>query len=457
MKKIICLLLALSLTLLLMPASYAQDANLDTLKASDVNGDGVVNILDLTLIASRFGAIPTEGQSTNPDVNGDGMVNILDLTLVAGNLGKTVRPPVAFVSANPGIDAQLDVNATITLTFDDTPEDVTVSTGTVTIIDQTVNIMGPFDPGSLALTVTWTDGSQTLNYTIRPPASLVSADPVSDSKIDVNGTITLTFDNTPDDVTVSTGTATVTDKTVAITGPFDPGPLALTVTWADGSQTLTYTIRPPVTFVRANPADGSELAVDDTITLTFDSRPNDLTVNTGTAQVIAKKVRITGPFDPGALALTITWADGSQTLTYTVATPDTEAPEITGGTVNDGDKSVDPEAINSRGQIEIAFSEEVTGNITLRTKAGVNAGWLGKVDGNTGILELVKGKELGNEIIYVIGGKVSDAAGNETRLNITFTTESKTSGIPFEVTDATFNTLVLQSEIPVVVEFYTDW
>ena len=199
-------------------------------------------------------------------------------------------------------------------------------------------------------------------------------------------------------------------------------------------------------FVRANPAGGSELAVDDTITLTFDSRPNDLTVNTGTAQVIAKKVRITGPFDPGALALTITWADGSQTLTYTVATPDTEAPEITGGTVNDGDKSVDPEAINSRGQIEIAFSEEVTGNITLRTKAGVNAGWLGKVDGNTGILELVKGKELGNEIIYVIGGKVSDAAGNETRLNITFTTESKTSGIPFEVTDATFNTLVLQSE-----------
>ena len=215
MKKIICLLLALSLTLLLMPASYAQDANLDTLKASDVNGDGVVNILDLTLIASRFGAIPTEGQSTNPDVNGDGMVNILDLTLVAGNLGKTVRPPVAFVSANPGIDSQLDVNATITLTFDDTPEDVTVSTGTVTIIDQTVNIMGPFDPGSLALTVTWTDGSQTLNYTIRPPASLVSADPVSDSKIDVNGTITLTFDNTPDDVTVSTGTATVTDKTVS--------------------------------------------------------------------------------------------------------------------------------------------------------------------------------------------------------------------------------------------------
>jgi hypothetical protein len=363
---------------------------------------------------------------------------------------------VAFVSANPGIDSQLDVNATITLTFDDTPENITASTGTATIIDQTVNIMGPFDPGSLALIVTWADGSQTLNYTIRPPASLVSADPVSDSKIDVNGTITLTFDNTPDDFTVSTGTATVTDETVEITGPFDPGPLALTIAWADGTQTLNYTIRPPVAFVRANPAGGSELAVDDTITLTFDSRPNDLTVNTGTAQVIAKKVRITGPFDPGPLSLTITWADGSQTLTYTVATPDTEAPEITGGTVNDGDKSVDPEAINSRGQIEIAFSEEVTGNITLRTKAGVNAGWLGKVEGNTGTLELVRDRELDNGTTYVIAGKVSDAAGNETNLKITFTTESKTTGVPFPVTDATFNTLVLQSEVPVVVEFWKD-
>ena len=44
----------------------------------DVNADGVVNILDLTFVASRFG-------QTDPkaDVNADGTVNILDLTLVA--------------------------------------------------------------------------------------------------------------------------------------------------------------------------------------------------------------------------------------------------------------------------------------------------------------------------------------------------------------------------------------
>ena len=48
----------------------------------DVNADGVVNILDLVFVASRFG-------QTDPkaDVNDDGTVNILDLTLIAQNFG----------------------------------------------------------------------------------------------------------------------------------------------------------------------------------------------------------------------------------------------------------------------------------------------------------------------------------------------------------------------------------
>lgn len=43
---------------------------------ADVNGDGVVNILDLVVIAGAFG-------EKAPDVNGDGIVNILDLVQVA--------------------------------------------------------------------------------------------------------------------------------------------------------------------------------------------------------------------------------------------------------------------------------------------------------------------------------------------------------------------------------------
>ena len=47
----------------------------------DVTGDGVVNILDLTFAASRFGESDPEA-----DVNSDGIVNILDLVLIAQNL-----------------------------------------------------------------------------------------------------------------------------------------------------------------------------------------------------------------------------------------------------------------------------------------------------------------------------------------------------------------------------------
>ena len=45
---------------------------------ADVNKDGVVNILDLTIIAQGLGTDSLEG-----DVNGDGLVNILDLVFVA--------------------------------------------------------------------------------------------------------------------------------------------------------------------------------------------------------------------------------------------------------------------------------------------------------------------------------------------------------------------------------------
>ena len=55
----------------------------------DVNGDGIVNIQDLVIVASNLGKI---GQNA-ADVNGDGQVNIQDLVLVAGALGTTAAAP----------------------------------------------------------------------------------------------------------------------------------------------------------------------------------------------------------------------------------------------------------------------------------------------------------------------------------------------------------------------------
>ncbi|MCY3739921.1 MAG: DUF6259 domain-containing protein [Candidatus Poribacteria bacterium] len=51
-------------------------------KPADVNSDGIVNILDLTLVAQHLGT-----RNPEADVNSDGIVNILDLTLVAAEIG----------------------------------------------------------------------------------------------------------------------------------------------------------------------------------------------------------------------------------------------------------------------------------------------------------------------------------------------------------------------------------
>ena len=58
----------------------------------DVNGDGVVSLQDLTIVATHFGKI-SENQA---DVNGDGVVDIKDLLLVAGGLNAVAAAPSAY-------------------------------------------------------------------------------------------------------------------------------------------------------------------------------------------------------------------------------------------------------------------------------------------------------------------------------------------------------------------------
>ncbi len=82
-----------------------------SLLAADVNQDGMVDILDLTLVAKNFRVFPI----TNPrtDVNGDGDVNILDLVLVAQYFGEVIPraepvDPTPVVSPDYEFDAVAD-------------------------------------------------------------------------------------------------------------------------------------------------------------------------------------------------------------------------------------------------------------------------------------------------------------------------------------------------------------
>lgn len=52
---------------------------------ADVNGDGIVNILDLTLVGQSFGGTLNHPEA---DINGDGQVNVLDLILVVNRFGR---------------------------------------------------------------------------------------------------------------------------------------------------------------------------------------------------------------------------------------------------------------------------------------------------------------------------------------------------------------------------------
>lgn len=275
--------------MLFLTTSYAEDADIDTLRASDVNADGFVNVLDLVLIAKYLGETSTEKQDPNPDVNADGTVNILDLVLVTQYLGVSIDPAIQ-----------------------------------------------------------------------RRPTFFVTVVPQSSSIIYPNDNIRLHFNDIPRGLTVSSGRAVITGKIVTVSGPFTTGPLTLTVTWADGIQTLKYTVNP----------------IDE---------------------------------DP---------------------------PVITDATVKFGATDVDSEALNDDGRIVITFSEEVSGNVALQTEDGFDVGWLGNVKGNKVTLEIVKGRGLGGDVTYVIVGRVSDRAGNSTEIRQHF----MTADIPFTLSENLIDT-----------------
>ena len=68
------------------------DVVVQSAEVLDVNGDGIVNIQDLTVVATHFGKIG-ENQA---DVNADNVVDIKDLLLVAGGLNADAAAPLAY-------------------------------------------------------------------------------------------------------------------------------------------------------------------------------------------------------------------------------------------------------------------------------------------------------------------------------------------------------------------------
>src|SRR5436190_409373 len=67
--------------------------------SADVNGDGVVNLLDLTVLASNYGK--TGMTFSQGDLNGDSAVNISDLSVLASDWGTGASSSGNVVACGP--------------------------------------------------------------------------------------------------------------------------------------------------------------------------------------------------------------------------------------------------------------------------------------------------------------------------------------------------------------------
>jgi len=56
----------------------------------DLNGDGVVNILDASILGAAYGSTPTNSNwNPNADINNDGKVDQIDVIIFQANFGRT--------------------------------------------------------------------------------------------------------------------------------------------------------------------------------------------------------------------------------------------------------------------------------------------------------------------------------------------------------------------------------
>ena len=175
--------------------------------------------------------------------------------------------------------------------------------------------------------------------------------------------------------------------------------------------------------VRATPAKG-DISKHRRIIVDFNNNPGNVAASSGTVTGTGKSRTISPPdggYPVGDLVLTIRWGDGEHTFFYTVVAGDETPPEIVSSNPKNREKDVDPAVLLENG-IRITFSERVIGNLIL-LEGNDDIGWSDTFNGNIATLKGNARQALRNNTKYKIIGTVSDGAGNELKVNITFTTK----------------------------------
>lgn len=175
--------------------------------------------------------------------------------------------------------------------------------------------------------------------------------------------------------------------------------------------------------VNVTPA-GGEISRRRRIVVDFSNDPGNVAASVGIVSGTDRTRTISPPsegYPVGELNLTIFWADGEHTLHYTVIAGDETPPKIVSSSPENGEKDVDPAVLLQNG-IRITFSERVIGDLIL-LEGNDDIGWTDHFEGNTATLRRNGNQGLSNNTRYNVNGTVSDAAGNEQKVNITFITK----------------------------------
>ncbi len=184
------------------------------------------------------------------------------------------------------------------------------------------------------------------------------------------------------------------------------------------------------------PEDGSDIAANGEVTLSFDIAPDSVTVN-GVEFTAAKNVKVdlsALSLSTGSQTLNIEWTGGdggSATLTLNITAVDNDPPVLDSSEpVADGDEDVEYEGLE---EIKLHFNEalDTTASrvISIAPDGGDALPWSvsWEDDGATAVLSAGKGGALTAETTYVITATApTDKAGNAAGdVTITFTTRAK--------------------------------
>ena len=102
-RKIGALLIILILLINMLTVSFFTEfSTAADMKSPDVNGDRVVNMSDVILLATVFGSVSGDAKyKAQYDINSDGAINMSDVIIVASSFNKEVTEPTPSIDPSP--------------------------------------------------------------------------------------------------------------------------------------------------------------------------------------------------------------------------------------------------------------------------------------------------------------------------------------------------------------------